>query len=99
GDFLLYIRRNSFMSCTIKKEKRSLSDRAPAFDFYKFRTMKPGAGLEQSRMAHLNESNGALFKIRDDPRITEVGRILRKHIPLLKRYSLTNWGKMSGEGF
>ena len=61
------------------KQKRSLSDRAPAFEFYKFRTMKVGADLEKSQMVDLNESNGALFKIRSDPRITEVGRILRKH--------------------
>ena len=61
------------------KQERSLSDRAPTFEFYKFRTMKLGADLEKKRMLDLNESNGALFKIRSDPRITEVGRMLRKH--------------------
>jgi exopolysaccharide biosynthesis polyprenyl glycosylphosphotransferase len=48
------------------------------FQVMKFRTMYPDA---EDRLAHLvdqNESDGLLFKIKDDPRITPVGRLLRK---------------------
>jgi exopolysaccharide biosynthesis polyprenyl glycosylphosphotransferase len=48
------------------------------FKVIKFRTMYSDA---EDRLAHLvdrNESDGLLFKIKDDPRITPVGRILRK---------------------
>lgn len=48
------------------------------FTMYKFRTMVPAAESIQERLAHLNEMTGPVFKIKDDPRITPVGRILRK---------------------
>ena len=68
-----------------------LGDRGPAFfrqsrvgregkvfKVIKFRTMYPDA---EDRLAHLvdqNETDGLLFKIKDDPRITPVGRMLRR---------------------
>ena len=48
------------------------------FDCLKFRTMFSDADERQADIEHLNEADGALFKIRDDPRITPVGRALRK---------------------
>ena len=48
------------------------------FHMLKFRSMKEGAEEERSRYGHLNASDGALFKMREDPRVTRVGRILRK---------------------
>jgi len=48
------------------------------FQFYKFRTMYERADEEQAALESLNESGEGLFKIRDDPRITGVGRLLRK---------------------
>jgi len=48
------------------------------FACLKFRTMYRDADLEQARLEALNEKNGAIFKIRDDPRITPVGRFLRR---------------------
>ena len=48
------------------------------FRIYKFRSMRLGAHSEKSAISNLNESKGALFKIRYDPRITRVGRILRR---------------------
>lgn len=48
------------------------------FTFYKFRTMKPGAEEELEALLPLNEMMGPVFKIRKDPRITRVGRFLRK---------------------
>jgi exopolysaccharide biosynthesis polyprenyl glycosylphosphotransferase len=48
------------------------------FTMYKFRTMVPGADRIQEKFAHLNEMTGPVFKIKNDPRITPIGRILRK---------------------
>ena len=44
----------------------------------KFRTMVAGAAEEQAALEGDNEASGALFKIRDDPRVTPVGRFLRR---------------------
>jgi exopolysaccharide biosynthesis polyprenyl glycosylphosphotransferase len=48
------------------------------FDCLKFRTMHADADEEQSELEGLNEADGALFKIRDDPRLTSAGRFLRR---------------------
>jgi len=48
------------------------------FDCLKFRTMRPDAEHTQAELEELNEMSGALFKIRDDPRTTPVGRLLRR---------------------
>jgi len=44
----------------------------------KFRTMYADAGARQAELEAENEAEGALFKIRDDPRVTRVGRALRR---------------------
>jgi exopolysaccharide biosynthesis polyprenyl glycosylphosphotransferase len=49
-----------------------------SFRMLKFRTMVHGAGLYQDALERRNEATGALFKIRDDPRVTRIGRILRR---------------------
>jgi exopolysaccharide biosynthesis polyprenyl glycosylphosphotransferase len=49
------------------------------FGFYKFRTMVRDADEMRSKLQHLNERDGVLFKISNDPRITRVGRFLRKY--------------------
>ncbi len=48
------------------------------FRFYKFRSMVPGADAMLEELLEDNEMEGPVFKIRDDPRITRVGRFLRK---------------------
>jgi len=48
------------------------------FACYKFRSMREGAEAEQEKLLTLNEADGPLFKMRDDPRITRVGRFLRR---------------------
>jgi lipopolysaccharide/colanic/teichoic acid biosynthesis glycosyltransferase len=44
----------------------------------KFRTMVTQAPALQAELEPSNEAEGALFKIRDDPRVTRVGRVLRR---------------------
>ncbi len=49
------------------------------FDMLKFRSMRVGADAERALLLAQNEGSGPLFKMRNDPRVTHVGRILRKH--------------------
>jgi exopolysaccharide biosynthesis polyprenyl glycosylphosphotransferase len=48
------------------------------FGMFKFRTMYVGADRQQEGLEAVNEATGALFKIRDDPRVTRIGRLLRR---------------------
>jgi exopolysaccharide biosynthesis polyprenyl glycosylphosphotransferase len=48
------------------------------FRIYKFRSMVVGAELEKDRLRALNEVGEGMFKITDDPRVTRVGRLLRR---------------------
>ena len=48
------------------------------FKFYKFRSMRTDADKMLDSIQHLNETTGELFKIKDDPRVTRVGKFLRK---------------------
>jgi len=50
-----------------------------AFPCYKFRTMVHNADTLKPELEHMNERDGVLFKIANDPRITRVGRVLRKY--------------------
>lgn len=49
------------------------------FKFYKFRTMVENAEEMKKDLADQNEMSGPVFKIKDDPRITRLGRFLRKY--------------------
>jgi exopolysaccharide biosynthesis polyprenyl glycosylphosphotransferase len=49
------------------------------FPCYKFRTMVSDADKRRAEIEHLNEREGILFKISNDPRITRVGKFLRKY--------------------
>ncbi len=48
------------------------------FTLYKFRTMRPGAETERAALEAQNEQEGPVFKIKNDPRVTRLGRLLRK---------------------
>lgn len=48
------------------------------FRFYKFRSMIPRADQKLEELLEYNEMTGPAFKIKDDPRITRVGRFIRK---------------------
>lgn len=49
------------------------------FTFYKFRSMVVDAEKRKAELQHLNEMDGPVFKIKNDPRITRVGRFIRKY--------------------
>jgi exopolysaccharide biosynthesis polyprenyl glycosylphosphotransferase len=60
-------------------QKRALVDGGEGFDFLKFRSMKKGSEHHRERLYDRNQTTGGLFRVTDDPRITGVGRILRRH--------------------
>jgi exopolysaccharide biosynthesis polyprenyl glycosylphosphotransferase len=52
--------------------------RGRTFEMYKFRSMRSEAEAEKEALTDLNEADGPLFKMRKDPRLTRVGRFLRR---------------------
>lgn len=48
------------------------------FKFYKFRSMIPNAEARLAELMDKNEMEGPVFKMKDDPRITKVGKFIRK---------------------
>ena len=66
------------------------------FNFYKFRSMRTTAVYERPQLRELNEKDGPIFKIKNDPRITKVGRVIRKlSIDELPQLAHVLSGKMS----
>jgi lipopolysaccharide/colanic/teichoic acid biosynthesis glycosyltransferase len=59
----------------IYKQKRAGKDKKP-FNIYKIRTMVKDAEDLKSKIHHLNEADGPVFKINNDPRYTKIGRFL-----------------------
>src|ERR1043166_2595223 len=72
----LAIKITSPGSVLFKQQRIGLNGRI--FTLYKFRTMIADAHERLSEVSHLNEMTGPVFKAKSDPRITAVGRILRK---------------------
>ncbi|GIW47793.1 MAG: UDP-phosphate galactose phosphotransferase [Deltaproteobacteria bacterium] len=58
---------------------RRVGRKGKEFICYKFRTMVPDADALKEKLWHLNERKGPFFKITNDPRVTRVGRFLRKY--------------------
>jgi lipopolysaccharide/colanic/teichoic acid biosynthesis glycosyltransferase len=66
------------------------------FKMVKFRTMVVNAEQLLATLEDRNEADGLLFKMRDDPRVTRVGRSLRKYsIDELPQLFNVIWGQMS----
>jgi exopolysaccharide biosynthesis polyprenyl glycosylphosphotransferase len=59
-------------------KQRRVGRHGEHFEVFKFRTMVDGADAMKEALRDKNEAKDGLFKIADDPRITRVGRILRK---------------------
>ncbi len=58
---------------------RVLGHRGRPFVGYKFRTMVQDADALKPQLLHANELQGPAFKMRQDPRVTRLGRVLRKY--------------------
>lgn len=48
------------------------------FTCLKFRSMCVDAEIQRNKLTHLNEASGPVFKMKNDPRMTSIGRIIRK---------------------
>jgi exopolysaccharide biosynthesis polyprenyl glycosylphosphotransferase len=73
---LLAVRVTSRGPILFRSMRRGIGQRP--FACLKFRTMHSDAEERQADLEDLNEASGALFKIREDPRLTGVGRLLRR---------------------
>lgn len=62
----------------IYRQQRSGLNGRP-FTMYKFRSMRAGAEQLQADLADRNEMEGPVFKMKQDPRVTFIGRFLRRH--------------------
>jgi exopolysaccharide biosynthesis polyprenyl glycosylphosphotransferase len=60
-----------------RQERAGLNGRP--FQLLKFRSMRIDAEQQQEKLAALNEMTGPVFKIAKDPRVTPIGRFLRRH--------------------
>jgi len=58
--------------------QRRVGARGQEFVVFKFRSMREGADEEKERLLEFNEMSGPLFKMREDPRTTRLGRFLRR---------------------
>lgn len=69
--------------CPIYAQKRisrmHRDGRMHEFTMYKFRSMYKDADKRLEELQCYNEVDGAMFKVKDDPRVTKVGKFLRKH--------------------
>ena len=80
--FLMY----PFVGAAIKHEspgpvlfkQKRMGQNGRIFNLYKFRSMYQDAEQRKQELMEKNLMNGAMFKLKDDPRITRVGRWLRK---------------------
>ncbi len=73
---IIAIKMSSNGPVLFKQTRSGLNGRK--FTLYKFRTMVDGAEFKKRELEKMNEMDGPVFKIKKDPRITQVGRILRK---------------------
>jgi len=93
--YLVYnrrIRRESGGSVIFRQERVGESGRV--FAMYKLRTMRADAETAWETLRAHNEMRGPVFKIRNDPRITPIGRWLRKyHVDELPQF----WNVLRGE--
>ena len=73
---VLAVRLTSRGPVIFKQPRAGLGGRP--FTMYKFRSMVVDAEARQASLHVLNEQDGPAFKIKDDPRVTRIGKILRK---------------------
>jgi exopolysaccharide biosynthesis polyprenyl glycosylphosphotransferase len=77
GLVALAVRLSSSGPVLFRQDRAGLNGRP--FLMFKFRTMEVGADRRQADLAGRNEMRGPVFKVSDDPRVTPLGRFLRRH--------------------
>lgn len=75
--FILIMIKLSSPGPVIYKQPR-VGLRGRQFELYKFRTMIANADELKKELEDMNEADGPAFKIKDDPRVTKIGKILRR---------------------
>jgi len=86
------LRRESGGSTLFRQQRIGKNGRA--FTLYKFRTMCVGAEQQKAAVRVHNEMSGPMFKIRNDPRVTSIGRRLRRrHLDELPQF----WNVLRGD--
>jgi len=73
---ILLIRLDSHGPAIYRQIRCGLNGRK--FIFYKFRSMIQGAEAKRGKLAAFNVMNGPVFKMKNDPRVTRIGRLLRR---------------------
>ena len=58
--------------------QKRIGKKGKEFDMYKFRSMVVNAEELKEKLAAQNEMSGPMFKMKDDPRVTKVGKFIRK---------------------
>ena len=58
--------------------QKRVGENGLTFNMYKFRSMVKNAEVLKENLADKNEMNGPMFKIKEDPRITKVGKFIRR---------------------
>jgi exopolysaccharide biosynthesis polyprenyl glycosylphosphotransferase len=76
GAIALLIKITSHGDVLFRQTRCGLNGRI--FTLYKFRTMVENAEQRRRELEHLNEMQGPVFKLRSDPRVTALGRLLRR---------------------
>lgn len=77
GIVALLIKLDSPGPVFFRQERVGLNKRR--FRLFKFRTMVEGAEGQQQMLEGLNEADGPVFKIKEDPRVTRLGKFLRRY--------------------
>ncbi len=72
----LLVKLTSRGSAVFRQERAGMNGRL--FTLYKFRTMVEGAEKDRAKLESRNEMEGPVFKIKQDPRVTGLGKLLRK---------------------
>ena len=92
--YALWLRIVSPGSVLFRQERMGRNGRF--FTLYKFRTMRPNAEQELPELMAHNQMNGALFKIKNDPRIIKGGNFMRRtHLDELPQFWNVLMGDMS----
>ncbi len=73
----LLIKRTSSGPIFFKQQRSGLNGKP--FTMYKFRSMSTDAEQQKAELAAMNEMSGPVFKVTNDPRVTPIGRVLRRY--------------------